>query len=239
MILEAIKSYLKKNNFTKFQVKAVFFDMDGVLFDSMPNHAIAWEKAMNESGLPFTRREAYMNEGQTGSATINGVFVNINGREATEEEKLKIYKLKSHYFDVLETPKVMPYSYQLLQKIKSKGLQIFVVTGSAQPSLIDSLILHFPGIFVKEHIISAFDVKNGKPHPEPYQKALEKAGAKPWQAIVIENAPLGVQSSAAAKIFTIAVNTGPLDEDVLHKNGADIVLQSMKDLYEKWDSYGL
>ena len=74
-IEKAKESYLERNNFTEMSPKAVFFDMDGVLFDSMPHHSVAWVKAMNESGLEFSEHEAYMNEGQTGTATINSVFV--------------------------------------------------------------------------------------------------------------------------------------------------------------------
>ncbi len=238
MIQEAISSYLNKHNFPGFQLKAVFFDMDGVLFDSMPQHSIAWVKAMNDVGLEFTQYDAYMNEGQTGTATINGVFVLKNGREATEEEKQEIYKRKAAYFEALNSPEKMPFVYDLLKKIKEEGYQLFVVTGSAQPSLLHSLQDHFPGIFEKENIISAFDVTHGKPHPEPYLKALNKAGVNPWEAVVIENAPLGVQASTAARIFTIGVNTGPLDDEVLMNSGAGIVLNSMQDLYEQWDSFG-
>ena len=57
-------------------------------------------------------------------------------------------------------------------------------------------------------MVTAFDVKHGKPHPEPYLMALEKGGFNVNEAIVIENAPLGVQAGIAAGIFTIAVNTG-------------------------------
>ena len=128
--------------------------------------------------------------------------------------------------------------YDLLKKIKEKGYQLFVVTGSAQPSLLHSLQDHFPDIFEKENIVSAFDVTHGKPHPEPYLKALKKAGVNPWEAVVIENAPLGVQASTAAGIFTIGVNTGPLDDEVLTNSGAGIVLNSIPDLYEQWDSFG-
>ena len=50
--------------------KAYFFDMDGVLFDSMPNHAIAWEEVMKVHGLSFTARDCYINEGRTGESVI-------------------------------------------------------------------------------------------------------------------------------------------------------------------------
>ena len=237
-IEKAKESYLERNNFTEMSPKAVFFDMDGVLFDSMPHHSVAWVKAMNESGLEFSEHEAYMNEGQTGTATINSVFVLKNGREATEEEKQEIYKLKAHYFEKLNAPETIPYVFDLLKKIKKKGYQLFVVTGSAQPSLLHSLQDHFPDIFLKENIISAFDVTRGKPHPEPYLKALQRAGLEPCEALVVENAPLGVKSSSAARIFTIGVNTGPLDTNVLYENGADLVLDSMHELFEKWDDFG-
>lgn len=238
MIEKAIDNYLSKNHFSELSLKAVFFDMDGVLFDSMPHHSVAWVKAMNESGLEFSEQEAYMNEGKTGTATINGVFVRLNGREATEAEKQDIYRLKAQYFEELGAIGTMPYALEMLKKIKEKGYRIFVVTGSAQPTLLDSLKDHFPGIFEKENIISAFDVTQGKPHPEPYLKALQKAGVKPWEAVVIENAPMGVQAAVAARIFTIGVNTGPLDSKVLTENGADLVLDSMQELYEKWSDFG-
>ena len=56
-----IQQFLKVKNYPYFSPKAIFFDMDGVLFDSMPYHATAWVKAMNETGIPFTTHEAYMN----------------------------------------------------------------------------------------------------------------------------------------------------------------------------------
>jgi len=79
-------------------------------------------------------------------------------------------------------------------------------------------------------MVTGFDVKLGKPYPEPYLKGLQKAGIKPEEGIVIENAPLGVQSGHAAGIFTIAANTGPLADEVLKNAGADIVLPGMMDV---------
>jgi len=85
-------------------------------------------------------------------------------------------------------------------------------------------------------MVTAFDVKFGKPHPEPYLKALKKSGLQPWEVIVIENAPLGVESSTSAGLFTIAINTGPLNPEILKENGANLVLDGMKELFEQWDN---
>ena len=66
--------------------------------------------------------------------------------------------------------------------------------------------------------------------------ALEKGGLKPYEAIVIENAPLGVEAGHKAGIFTIAVNTGPLDGQVLLNSGADLLFPSMQALCESWEA---
>ena len=211
-------------------LKAVLFDMDGVLFDSMPNHAYAWSHAMTQYGLAMTREEVYMNEGRTGSGTINMLAQRFWGRDATEEEKQLIYEAKSKVFNTLPEAKPMPGALETLQAVKAKGLKIVLVTGSAQNSLLEKLESSYPGFFQKDLMVTGFDVKLGKPYPEPYLKGLQKAGIRPEEGIVVENAPLGVQAGHAAGIFTIAANTGPLPDEVLKNAGADIVLPGMMDV---------
>ena len=86
-------------------------------------------------------------------------------------------------------------------------------------------------------MITAYDVSHGKPHPEPYLKALEKSGLQPWETVVVENAPLGIQSAKDAGLYTFGLDTGPLGVDVLYTAGADIVLTSIEELYNKWDDF--
>lgn len=239
MFTKEIQKFIQQNNYPNFSPKAIFFDMDGVLFDSMKHHASAWVKALDMVGLPFTEHEAYMNEGRTGASTIDGVFVKIHGRIATEEEKQTIYHLKSELFEACGQTEQISFALELLEKIKTQHLQIFVVTGSGQASLIDNLDLNFPEIFQKEKMVTAYDVKHGKPHPEPYLMALKKSGVQPWEVVVIENAPLGVESASVAGLFTIGINTGPLNPKVLSDSGANIVLDGMEELYEQWNAFSL
>ena len=119
-----------------------------------------------------------------------------------------------------------------MRKIKKAGLKIAVVTGSGQKTLLSNLQSHFPGLISEQLMITGFDVKHGKPDPEPYLKGLMKVGVQPNEAIVVENAPLGVRSAVAAKIFTIAVNTGPLPDEMLLEEGANLLLPSMQSLCE-------
>ena len=64
---------------------------------------------------------------------------------------------------------------------------------------------------------------------------LEKTGSKPFEAFCVENAPLGVRAAFAGKIFTVAVTTGPIKEDILYGEGADIVFSGMDELLENFD----
>ena len=234
MFEKAIQNYLKEKGYNKINLKAVLFDMDGVLFDSMKNHAKAWNKAMDMYDMNLSEEEAYMHEGRTGASTINIVSARERGYEASEDEIKKIYQTKSDIFNSLPKAEPMQGTYTLLQEIKNSGLQPVLVTGSGQLSLIDNLNHHFPGIFQKEYMVTAYDVKFGKPSPEPYLMGLKKAGIEPNEAVVVENAPLGVKAGVAAGIFTIAVNTGPLPDNALLDEGANLLFNSMQELADNW-----
>ena len=210
--------------------QAYFFDMDGVLFDSMPHHAIAWEEVMKKHGLSFTARDCYINEGRTGESVIREAMWKARNRDATPDEIEQIYTEKSAYFHQLGEAYPIPNVADVLQHVQSCGHQIWVVTGSGQRTLIDSLHAVFPNIFQRDRMITAFDVTHGKPDPEPYLKAWERSGLPKEKCFVIENAPLGIRSGKAAGLTVYAVNTGILTRGDLIDAGADEVFNSMKEL---------
>lgn len=236
MFKDSINRYLTNHGYSNISLKAVLFDMDGVLFNSMPYHADAWHKVMERHGLHLSREEAYMHEGRTGAATINIVYQRQYGKDADPKMIESIYAEKSAEFATHPEPERMPGAWELLQKVKAAGLIPVLVTGSGQHSLLNRLEHSFPGMFKRERMVTAFDVKFGKPNPEPYLMGLEKAGVKANEAIVVENAPIGVQAGVAAGIFTVAVNTGPLDGQVLTDAGANLLFPSMQALCENWEA---
>lgn len=230
-----LKAYLQKNNYKNFELKAVLFDMDGVLYDSMPAHARSWQETMEKFGFKNTSPEDfYLHEGRVGDATINMIYEDELKRPATEEEKKEIYAYKSELFAQYNSGDILEGSHEVVEMVKKRGLLPVLVTGSGQPSLLGKLNDKFPLTFKPETMVTAFDVEIGKPHPEPFLMGLQKGGnLKPNQAIVIENAPLGAEAAHKAGVFTIAVNTGPLEDEVLWNAGADVVLHSMKALHDK------
>lgn len=229
-----INCYLKKHGFERFEPKAVLFDMDGVLYDSMPHHAVAWNKAMEKYGIHMTHEDAYATEGARGIDTIRIMVRQQKGMEISEEKAQEMYDEKSRLFHAMGEATIMPGILELMGKIHRQGLTIGVVTGSGQRPLINRLLTDFGEYLDEGHIVTAYDVQRGKPNPDPYLMGMEKAGTKPWETIVVENAPLGIRAGVASKAFTIAVNTGPLADSVLLEHHPDLLLKKMTDLSDKW-----
>lgn len=248
VIKNAIIKYLIDKGINRIELHTAMFDMDGVLFDSMKNHAYSWHETMKHFGMLLPYEEAYMHEGRTGAGTINIVSIRDRGYEASQEEVNEIYAYKSSLFNTLPKAERMPGAYELLCKVKSSGIIPMVITGSGQKSLLERLQHNFPQIFNYELMVTAFDVKHGKPNPEPYLMGLEKANKyianknpellplNYFNSIIIENAPLGVEAGVASGCFTIAVNTGPLPDSALLEQGANILFHSMQELCDCWES---
>ena len=177
-------------------------------------------------------------EGARGIDTIRHMVRQQQHRDIDEQEAQRMYDEKTRLFHQLPEPPVMEGIHDLMRQIHEQGMVIGVVTGSGQRQLINRLLRDFGQYLTEDHITTAYDVKRGKPHPDPYLMGLEKAGhLSPWQAVVVENAPLGIRAGAAARIFTIGVNTGPLPMHELTDAGADMVFERMTDLSRQWHMF--
>ena len=121
----------------------------------------------------------------------------------------------------------MPGAYDMLSALSLKGVERVLVTGSGQADVINRIDQDYAGLFAADKRITAADVTHGKPNPEPYIKGQQLAGVAPEQAIVIENAPLGVQAGNASGSFTIAITTGPIPRQAFVDSGAHLVFESM------------
>ncbi|TAJ05768.1 HAD family hydrolase [Marinilabiliaceae bacterium JC017] len=202
-------------------IKAIFFDMDGVLYDSMKNHEVTWVESLKKYGIDFPPREAYMNEGRTGYKTIEIAFKEYANKVISQKDKETIYNEKTRLMHLQPKAAIMEEMPRLMTFLQQRNIRTFVVTGSRQPLLLDKL--HNDYNIESDHVISGFDVKKGKPDPEPYLIALERSGFKKEECMVVENAPLGIQAAKAAGIFTVALNTGILDDQTLIDAGADLL----------------
>lgn len=213
-------------------VKAALIDMDGTLLDSMPNHASAWHRMMSEEGFSIPRDEFVLYEGMTGRATIKQIFKRDRGFEPTDAEADELYARKARYFNEMPPVVPIPGAARMLRFFMDNGIRRVLVTGSKQISTLDRLDTDFPGAFPHDLRITARDVKKGKPTPEPYFRGMELGGVNYWESVVIENAPLGVESGHRAGAFVLAAATGPIPLQALTDAGADLAFPSMDALVD-------
>lgn len=208
---------------------AALIDMDGVLYDSMKYHTLAWQRMMSELGVECTRDEFYLYEGMTGAATVNLLFQRAFGKDCDPERVKELYQLKTSYFKEIGGNEPMPGADRMLKALVNAGWRRVLVTGSGQATLLDNIRKDYPYGFEEGCRVTAHDVTHGKPDPEPYLKGLEIAGVPAKNAIVIENAPLGVRAGKNAGLFTVAVTTGPIPREAFEKEGADLIFPSMEE----------
>jgi len=229
MYRACVKRFLSRTGYQEVHLKAALIDMDGTLYDSMPHHAEAWRQMMSETGIDAPSDDFFRYEGRTGASTIDILFKRFLGRGATDEEKTSLYRRKTELFAAMPAVEVMPGARRMIDFLITTGITRVLVTGSGQNTLLQRLDTDFPQGFPESLRITSRNVTHGKPSPEPYLKAMTAANVKPWECIVVENAPLGVESGHASGAFTVGITTGPLPARELEDAGADIVFSSMNE----------
>jgi HAD superfamily hydrolase (TIGR01509 family) len=185
-------------------IDAVIFDMDGVLIDTMEDHAQAWLDILTPAGIIIQREDVYEHEGEAALPSLRHFF-RLNHREPTDNQLQDIIRRKEALFQQRAQHKPFPGVREFLEQLRAAGKRLAIVTGTARQELAASLPRELAGYF--EVIVTGDEVSHGKPDPEPYQKALQALKLEAKRALVIENAPLGLRSARAAGIRCFAVET--------------------------------
>ena len=206
-------------------LKALIFDMDGVLVDSMPFHAAAWKKAFSEMGMEIQDSDIFAIEG---SNPRNGLPLLIR-KARKEPEAFDFEAITSIYrqeFKRVFELKAFEGMKECLEVLKTRFL-LSVVSGS------DHVIVHsivnqlFPGIF--DIVVTGDDIINSKPYPDPFLKAVELLNVRREECVVIENVILGVEAAKNAEIYCIGV---PTYVEPSHLDRADLVVEDHRQLMQ-------
>lgn len=184
-------------------LRAVIFDVDGVLVRSMERHAEAYAAAFAPYGHRIEQHEVFRNEGR-GSRDVAAMLAKERAMGLTEEEIDAIAKEKQRVFAAFGPMPKYPGVDALVERLHARGLKLAMVTGTSRVNI----ERHFPELLPRfAAIVTADDVKRTKPDPEPYLAALAKLGLRASECVVVENAPLGIQSAKAAGLRVIAVTS--------------------------------
>lgn len=217
--------------------RLVLLDMDGVLVDSMPIHDYAWRTAADKYKLKYEKGEFFRAEGMKGRDTISLLYRKTYDAEPTEDFIEEVYGYKTHLFEErqAELLRPIPHVHDLILYLKEvRGIDLAVVTGSTTANALSRTGTYFEGLFTEEQLITADKVERGKPDPEPYLRGMSLTGHSAGETLVVENAPLGVRSAVAAGAFTVAVTTGPIPEEFLRCEGANLIFPNMRALLAWW-----
>lgn len=201
--------------------KAVLFDLDGVLLDSMPYHVLAWQEVFGRYGAQIEPDEIYSREGSR-TAEMARMVAENHGLDLSETERTQLIQEKSMLYNELSRAEMMAGVVELIEELKRRRIWIAIVTGTFR----ENLLRVMPADLVRQFdvIITGGDVQNGKPHPEPYLKAAEKLGLSPEDCVVVENAELGIASGKAAGMFCIGVTSTQTEEQLKQ---ADLIVSDL------------
>jgi beta-phosphoglucomutase len=187
-------------------MRGVIFDLDGVLVDSMPDHYKAWKMAFKEiTDIEVDERMIYLLEGMRGNDLVKKIFEQKNYDDYSIAQKVN--ERKNQIFKDILTPRTFDGVKELIDRLKCTKA---VVSGSARKD-VEVLIDRTFGKNNFDVIITADDIDRGKPDPIAFITALNRMKIDTAEAIVVENAPLGVEAAIkAGRQYIIVLNNTPL-----------------------------
>lgn len=191
--------------------QAVLLDLDGVVLDSMEQHAAAWLRVMTAAGLRVEREFVLAHEGCLQTEVLEKLLAEQEvilppGQGAPEFMQRLLHDQRRLYLDEF-AHQVAPFpgAAGLLAALDSRGVPTALVTSSRRNQVESCLPSHLLDGFAA--IVTADDVLRHKPHPEPYLRASHSLGVEAGQCLVVENAPAGIASARAAGTICFALTT--------------------------------
>lgn len=204
--------------------KAILLDYDGVLASTPEYNYQAWQEAFSNEGAEISRREYFLMEGM-GPHLISQMLCQVHG--VSSEKSLEIMMRKENLMsDTAAQASIYQGIPEMLYELCLRGVRLALVTGASKKRLDQFLPNEIRKFF--ENLITSDDVVQTKPNPEPYLKAAMLLGVVPEEAIVIENAPLGIKSAKKGGFYCIALKTTLEQEDLKEAN---IICNDHDELY--------
>ena len=215
--------------------KAVIFDVDGTLVDSNDLHIEAWREAFAHYGISLTYEDVHAHIGKGGDQLMPAFL----SKEQVDKFGAELEGLRIEIFtrDYLPQARPFPKVRELLERLRSDGVQIALATSSKEVEL----ETHLQNLGVKdlvEYATSADDAEHSKPEPDIFEAALARLDdLSADDVLVIGDTPYDAIAAAKAGMRTIALSSGGFMEDALRDAGAIAVFIDVADLLERYDEW--
>ncbi len=217
-------------------LKALLFDLDGVLVEFAKIHEECFIEAWNRIYFEHKIDLGYTDlEARTTKSKIKMLISHFN-LQTDEAKELEIFNLKQQLtLDAIRNSEVYPHTLPALKYAKSLGLKLAVCSNSTKQSVIDS-IEKLGATEIFDIILSNNDVTNPKPHPEIYLKAMKSLEVEPEECLIFEDSVVGKQAALKAlagreENLIHVKNAMEVDEKFIQKaiNGRQMCLKSFLD----------
>ncbi len=207
-------------------VKAILFDLDGVIVDTLHFHFLAWQEMFRKWGGEVQELTVLLHEGRS-SREILPLLIEEAGIDIPEDQRHDFIETKRAYYRSIVDVQFYPEAKETLKRLHKEGYTLALVTACAKKNMNHALSENELKLF--DVIITGDDIPRAKPNPDPYDIARKKLGLGKDECLVIENAPLGIESGKNAGIKVAAIAT-TLPKEYL--KGADYYLTTLNDIFQ-------
>ena len=214
-------------------IKAVIFDIDGTLVDSVDLHARAWQETFRHYGKEFPFEQVRHQIGKGGDQLMPVFF----SKEELDDFGDEMEKYRGELFKREYLPKVRAFTHvrELFQKIKEDGLRLALASSAKQDELAAYKKIARIEDLVEEET-SADDADKSKPHPDIFEAALERLGdVLPREAVVVGDTPYDAVAAGKISLRTIGVLCGGFPEAELRAAGCLQIYQDPADLLARYE----
>ncbi|MDJ1646665.1 beta-phosphoglucomutase [Mycoplasma phocimorsus] len=219
-------------------IKALVFDLDGVITETAELHFEAWVKALEKKGISYTFEENKALKGLPRKDTLLAIL-KLKNKTLTEEEIQEVMKEKNDFYisslSTLSEKDILPNIKSLLIKAKEKGLKLSIASSSYNAPAILKTINLFD---MFDFIVYPGDIKNGKPAADIFLAAAKGVNASAQECIGFEDAIEGIKGIHAAKMHSVAITYGVKAEwenfsEVIYTTTAEINLEALLEKFNK------
>ena len=185
------------------KLKAVIFDLDGVITDTSEYHYRAWKRLADEEGIPFNRDD---NEKLRGVSRRECLKILLKGKQVLDEQFQEMMDRKNRYYVELlkqmTSENILSGAKEIVLELKRRGIK----TAIASVSKNTRTVLQGTGIEnLFDVIVDGYSVKNTKPAPDIFLFAAEELGVKPEDCVVVEDAEAGIEAALAGNMLPIGI----------------------------------
>jgi HAD superfamily hydrolase (TIGR01509 family) len=217
-----------------FMIKAVIFDIDGTLIDTVDLHAEAWVEALKHFGHDIAFQDMRSQIGKGGDQILHGLLPpDVIEQKGDEIKSFRADLFKREY---LHRARAFPGVRELFERIRASGQRV-VLASSGNADEVEE----YKGIAGIADLIdsatSSDDAERSKPFPDIFQAALAKlSGLAPDEAVVIGDTPYDAEAARKAQMKSIGVLSGGFSEQALRDAGCIAVYRDVEDLLHRYDS---